>query len=371
MSDIMRTEALSFSYPSGARALSGISLGIPKGRKTVFLGPNGSGKSTLFLCLNGVNRPDSGKVLFAGRRISYGSGSLQALREKVVLVFQNPDDQIFSATVEEDVAFGPLNLGLPKEEVARRVDEAISWAGIEDLRERPTQQLSFGQRKRVSLAGALAMKPELLIMDEPTAGLDSEMVHELLELSDELNHKGLTVAMSTHDIETAYEWADEVRALRAGRLAFSGKPEEFFAKDSLIHSLGLAMPMPFLLNRQMHLRTGKPENPSPRNIVQLLQKAFPARRVPGTITIRLAGEAGRAAHEKSGVYGSHARRLARLGKLDVHYRFHAIESAILEAAAGRDFALYTDAGLVPLLKEKLANIEKLAGRKIRLRIGEN
>lgn len=356
---IISTQGLSFSYGEGS-ALSEMTLLIPKGKKTVFLGPNGSGKSTLFLCLNGVNRPDSGKVFFASREVKYDQKSLQDLRSKVVLVFQNPDDQIFSATVEEDVAFGPLNLGLSKDEIEGRVDEALSWAGIEDLRKRPTSDLSFGQRKRVSLAGALAMKPEVLIMDEPTAGLDNEIVHELLELSDELNHKGLTVAMSTHDIETAYEWADTVRALERGRLVYSGSPEGFFSKDSLVHRLGFVQPAPLFLNREMSIIHNRiSERPYPKSLVELSEKFHPPKRGSGQIAIHpvpVSNGGKQFSHNKSGVYGALARRLAKDGKLDVHYRFHALEKAVLEARRGKDFSLYTERGLVRFVAGKLSRI---------------
>jgi cobalt/nickel transport system ATP-binding protein len=357
-------------------ALSGVTLDIPKGKKTVFLGPNGAGKSTLFLHLNGVLKPDSGTVFYEGKKISYDSSSLAELRKNIALVFQNPDDQIFSATVEEDVAFGPLNLGLNREEVGRRVDEALSWIGLENSREKPTQQLSFGERKRVALAGALAMKPNVLVMDEPTAGLDYEMVHELLELSDELNNRGLTVIISTHDVETAYEWADEVRALNAGRLVFSGGSDEFFEQAELLHDLGLMPPLAFLLNQQFHLRTGSPEKPYPRNIVELSQKFFSTtNQSVGKITLVCVDEEDiqqmaprddllSVSHMHSGVFGSTARRIARKRQLDVHYRFHAVEFGLLAASQGSDFTIYTDSSLCGLVESKVKELEMHTGLHI-------
>jgi len=360
--NIIETKELSFSYGNSdgnEGKISRISLTIPKGKKTVFLGPNGAGKSTLFLCLNGVNRPDSGKLFFAGKEVKYDQKALSSLREKVVLVFQNPDDQIFSATVEEDVAFGPLNLGLSRDEVERRVDEAISWVGIESLRGRPTTDLSFGQRKRVSLAGALAMKPEVIIMDEPTAGLDNEIVHELLELSDELNRKGLTVAMSTHDIETAYEWADEVRALEKGRLVFSGKTGDFFSDDELVHRLGFLRPAPLVLDKELELITGKKSSPPSRSILEFSEKVLSHKGRHGKITLVPVLEDGGkipANHNRSGIYGSVARRISKKGLLDVHYRFHAIEKAVFEARRGGDFTIFSEGILLPLIREKLLRL---------------
>ncbi|MFH1095154.1 MAG: energy-coupling factor ABC transporter ATP-binding protein [Candidatus Micrarchaeota archaeon] len=407
---ILCTRALSFSYDGQAKALDSVSVEIPTGKKTVFLGPNGSGKSTLFLHFNGVHRPDSGEVLFGGQAVKHDAKSLASLRSQVSLVFQNPDDQIFSATVEEDVAFGPLNSGVERAEAGRRVDEVLSLVGLGEMRERPTQQLSFGQRKRVALAGALAMRPKVLIMDEPTAGLDPEMVHELLELSDELNHRGVTVVLSTHDVETAYEWADEVRLLHRGQLIYSGGPDEFFSRPD-IHDFGLAPPMAFLLNQQMHWRTGKAEKPHPRSFAELAAKCFPiSHKKPGTLrlvcvnpdakkTSALGSSAGSSslpapqdpsfnparasppappahdapqpkhsrespAHLHSGIYGSLARKLAAEGKLDAHYRFHALEHGLLHASLGEDFILYTDADLCSLVEARAKRLEDRTGLRI-------
>ncbi len=367
---IISTQGLWFSYGGDKPALSDITLDIPRGKKIVFLGPNGSGKSTLFLHFNGVHRPDMGEVLFDGKEVKYDAKSLAELRSAVSLVFQNPDDQIFSATVEEDVAFGPLNAGVERGEIGKRVDEALSLVGLSEQRERPTQQLSFGQRKRVSLAGALAMRPKVLVMDEPTAGLDPQMVHELLELSDELNQAGTTVLVSTHDVETAYEWADEVRVIHGGKLVFSGAPEEFFDReDRLLHEMGMAPPMVLSLNRSLHDLNGTPLKPYPRTLAEAAHKAFRQRKErAGKLLLRCVDEKGGAiqpaSHERSGIYGAAARRLAQDGRLDVHYQFHALESGLMEAASGRDFVLYTDSNLCRLAEEKAKRLEKNAGVKV-------
>ncbi len=376
---MLETKSLSFSYDGGAKALDSVSLSIPAGKKCVFLGPNGSGKSTLFLHFNGVHKPDFGQVFFDGKQVRYDSASLALLRSKISLVFQNPDDQIFSATVEEDVAFGPLNAGLAREEAQRRVDDALSLVGLENLRERPTQQLSFGQRKRVSIAGAIAMKPKVLLMDEPTAGLDPEMVHELLELSEELNHNGVTVAISTHDIETAYEWADDVMVLSGGKLVFSGHPDDFFSKGN-IHDFGLSPPMAFLVNQQMHWRTGKPELPRPRSFSELAAKAFPQQnKKSGTLNLACISKSAESfsalpkakhaetkPHMLTGIYGSRARRLASEGKIDAHYRFHAIEHGLLQASLGNDFTLFVDSELCPIIERKAKLLEERSGLKVQI-----
>jgi len=368
---------LTYAYPNGTVALREISLSIPAGKKTVVLGSNGSGKSTLFLHFNGVLKPKQGEVYYSGRKVDYGKRSLVELREQVAVVLQNPDDQIFSTTVEEDVAFGPLNLNLSKEEVERRVDEALFLVDLEDVRGRPTQQLSFGQRKRIALAGALAMKPKVLMMDEPTAGLDSRMVHELLELADELNQKGLTVIMSTHDVETAYEWADEVQILHQGRLQFSGLPEDFFLDERKVHSLGLVRPTLYDMNLRLKGRVPVAGGATPRDLEEMLQKLAPSKVVVGGITLvevdgsepkaRAAAEALRNWRSgRSGVYGTRARRLAHDSSLPVDYHFNALENCVRAASEGVDSLLLVDVDLKQLVRRRLQHLDEGFGLRIPL-----
>lgn len=394
---MLSTKDLFFSYPGGVVALKNINMDIDKGRKVVFLGPNGAGKSTLFLHFNGILKPKSGEVLVEGAPIRYDQKSLSSLRENVAMVLQNPDDQIFSTTVEEDVAFGPMNLKLDRDEVERRIDEALHLVGMEDLRRRPTQQLSFGQRKRVSLAGALAMRPKVLIMDEPTAGLDSGMVHELMEISDELNHGGMTMIMSTHDIEIAYEWADDMFVMHRGELLFSGSPDELFGRHDLIDKLRIVPPFAVRMNQQAYYRTGRPETPLPRDLVELTLKCFPLEGKPGErvdlepdaivppppmgtlYVIDVTGDdypdqvlhlSNRVPdiHDVSGTYGARAGRLYREGKLDAHHSFHALENALLQVCRGKEYVLYTDSSLIPLVVSRLSKLERRSGKKVDLRV---
>ncbi len=372
---ILETRGLNFAYANGTIALKDVSVAVPKGKKTVLLGSNGSGKSTLFLHFNGVLRPRSGKVLYAGRELGYDAKSLARLREDVAVVLQNPDDQIFSTTVEEDVAFGPLNLGLERAEIERRVEEALFLVDLEAVRERPTQQLSFGQRKRVALAGALAMKPKVLMMDEPTAGLDSRMVHEVLELADELNQSGMTVLMSTHDVETAYSWADELRVMDAGLLVFSGLPDEFLKDERRVHSLGLVRPTLY----EMYLRTkamGLFANGSPpKDVEEMTQKLWPSGDRAGSITLVEVGslEAGEGLRGRvsswngpTGAFGTTARRVAHATPLDVEYPFNALECLIRRSSVGADSLLLVDPELVPFVRARLAHLEEKFGLRIRL-----
>lgn len=373
---ILETRHLTYAYSKRSLALDDVTLTIPAGRKVVVLGANGSGKSTLFLHFNGVLRPMKGEVLYEGAAVDYGKRSLARLRSEVSVVMQNPDDQIFSATVEEDVAFGPLNLDLPREEVERRVDEALYLVDLEGLRQRPTQQLSFGQRKRVALAGALAMKPKVLMMDEPTAGLDSRMVHELMELADELNRRGLTVIMSTHDVETAYAWADEVRVLDAGRLSFSGRPEEFFRDEAKVHSLGLTTPMLFDMNMRLEALRGVPEEPFPRTMEEMMQKMFPRPGPSGRVSLvavdadyrtkqfEVAAPRREPPGAKAGVYGTIARRFVAEKGISVDFLFGSLEKCFREASQGRDFILYVDEPLIPVVEERILEIAHVFGLSI-------
>ena len=374
---IIETRNLTFEYSNRCVALDDVSLTIPLGKKTVILGSNGSGKSTLFLHFNGILRPRSGEVHFDGKTISYTSKALTELRKKIALVLQNPDDQIFSTTVEEDVAFGPMNLSLPRGEVEKRVEDSLRLVGLEEMRERPTQQLSFGERKRVALAGALSMNPKVLIMDEPTAGLDSRMVRELMELADELNQKGMTVIMSTHDVEIAYSWGDEIRVLHQGRLEFSGAPEDLFKHEVKVHDIGLVPPMLFEMNQYLVRMKGKEEKPFPRTTAELVQKVFHGdTRTIGSGTIATIGidsdpkeapmitQGHKDESRTIGACGTRAKRYVEEREIRTDYRFNAFENSVLGASEGRDFLLYIDQQLVPLLETKFERLEREFGLKI-------
>ena len=211
---IIETQDLTFRYSGNdSPSLDGVSLRIGRGVRTINLGANGAGKSTLFYHFNGLFRPSSGRVLFDGQPVGYRRRGLRELRSRVAVVLQNPDDQIFGQTVEDDVAYGPRNLGLDEREVEARVERALALVGMSGMRDRNTMKLSYGQRKRLSIAGAIAMEPEVLVMDEPTAGLDPQMSLELMELAEQLHHSGTTVVISTHDVDLAYAWADEIHVL--------------------------------------------------------------------------------------------------------------------------------------------------------------
>ena len=243
MNPAIETKELCYAYEDGTTALDHITLSAGRGRITGILGANGAGKSTLFLNLNGVFTPKSGQVLLDGQPVKYDRKGLAALRRRVGIVFQDPDDQLFSADVYRDVSFGGVNLGLEPEEVRRRVEEALERTGTSALRDRPTHALSYGQKKRVAIAGVLVMEPEVLILDEPTAGLDPQGVSDLLELLGQLRD-GLNMAilLATHDMDLVPLCCDDTYLLRGGRVLAAGTPEELFRRPELLRANHLRLP---------------------------------------------------------------------------------------------------------------------------------
>lgn len=240
----MLLEALSLShrYADGSFGLDGCSLAIRRGSRNALLGANGSGKTTLLMHCNGLLQPSAGSLRFAGAPLDMSRAGLAALRRQVGLVFQNPDRQLFSASVVEDVSFGPLNLGLDEATVRVRVAEALAAVGMSEQVNRPVHHLSFGQKKRVCIAGVLAMQPEVLLLDEPMAGLDAAMQHELLAVLDRLAGQGITIVLSTHDVDFAYRWADDIHLLAAGRCLASFAAAELPAQAPALKQAGQPLP---------------------------------------------------------------------------------------------------------------------------------
>ncbi|XRP97118.1 ATP-binding cassette domain-containing protein [Methanocaldococcus sp. 16A] len=240
--NMIETRDLYFRYPDGTEVLKGINFKVKKGEMVSILGPNGVGKSTLFLHFNGILRPTKGEVLIKGKPIKYDKKSLIEVRKTVGLVFQNPDDQIFAPTVKEDVAFGPLNLGLPKDEVERRVREALKAVGMEGFENKPPHHLSGGQKKRVAIAGILAMQPEVIVLDEPTSGLDPVGASKIMKLLYDLNKKGMTIIISTHDVDLVPVYADKVYVMYDGKILKEGEPKEVFSDVETIRKANLRLP---------------------------------------------------------------------------------------------------------------------------------
>jgi len=239
---IIEAVNVEFNYPDRTKALNKLSMAVEKGKKTAVLGSNGAGKTTLFLHLNGILKPSGGCLRFAGKEVEYSRKALAELRKKVGIVFQDPDSQLFSASVVQEISFGPINMGLSRDEVLARVSQAMEETGIEQLSGRPTHFLSYGQKKRVTIADILAMDPEVIIFDEPTACLDPRMSEHVAGLLDQLSQKGKTVILSTHDVDLAFTWADHVFVINGGAVSGQGKPEDIFRDREFLIKNSLERP---------------------------------------------------------------------------------------------------------------------------------
>jgi cobalt/nickel transport system ATP-binding protein len=233
---LLSIEKLSFSYPDGHPALHEISLCIERGEKVALVGPNGAGKSTFMLHLNGL-LTGKGRVRIAGMEIH--KKNLPAIRALVGLVFQNPDDQLFSPTVYEDVAFGPLHMGLPEPEIVRRVEAALEMVGMSHFANRLSHHLSTGEKKRIAIATVLSMQPEILVLDEPTAGLDPRARRSLIHLLGELP---LTMLVSSHDLLMVRELFPRMIIMDEGRIVSDGPTLALMNDTALLEEHGLELP---------------------------------------------------------------------------------------------------------------------------------
>lgn len=244
MSEIhLSTKNLNYRYPDGTHALKNVNMEILKGQKVAIMGPNGAGKSTLFSHFNGLTEPTSGHIELDGKIMKYDKKTLLEVRQKVGIVFQDPNDQLFAPTVKEDVAFGPMNLGLSYEEVEKRVNEALELVGMEKFRDKTPHHLSGGQQKRVAIAGIIAMRPEIMILDEPTAGLDPEGVDKVLNILNNLNKEGMSIVISSHDIEMVNGFAEKIFVLNEGEILASGDKHEIFSNKELLKTAHLKAPI--------------------------------------------------------------------------------------------------------------------------------
>ena len=240
---VIEAQDVSFTYEGNEeKALDGLELKIRRGSRVAFMGGNGSGKSTFFLCLNGIRKPDSGRICIDGKPIEYTRKGLLDVRGKVGIVFQEPDNQLFSASVYEEISFGILNLGADEETARREVDQVIGELEITPFKDRPAHALSGGQKKQVAIADILVMHPEVMILDEPAAALDPAHTRKVHQIVDRLTGKGITVLMATHDIDYAYRWADEIVLMHEGRVLRQGTPEAVCADRAALREAGLEPP---------------------------------------------------------------------------------------------------------------------------------
>lgn len=266
METIIRIENLIFEYKREeelevVRAIDNVSLEIPRGSFTAIIGRNGSGKSTLAKNLNALLLPTSGEIWIDGYNTS-DPESLWQVRQRAGMVFQNPDNQLVSSIVEDDVAFGPENLAIPPEEIRKRVDESLKAVGMYEERKKAPHMLSGGQKQRIAIAGVVAMKPQCIILDEPTAMLDPRGRDEVMAIMKKLHQEGITILLITHFMEEAAQ-AERVIIMDQGRICMDGTPEEIFARSREIRELSLDVPLP------VELAEGLRENgiPVPRSII--------------------------------------------------------------------------------------------------------
>ncbi|MBI4221323.1 MAG: ATP-binding cassette domain-containing protein [Planctomycetes bacterium] len=238
---ILQARNIQYKYHDGTYALCGTSLDIKKGELLAILGPNGSGKTTLLKHLNGLLKPMGGEIVLERKPLAqYAS---KEIFQRVGIVFQDPNDQLFAPSVKEDVAFGPLNLGLSKDEITQRVDKALSLVGMTQNANKAVDALSFGQKKRVCIAGVLAMKPEILVLDEPTCGLDPAGVTSIMTLLKELNERhGITIIMATNTVDLVPVYMDRLAVMYQGNILSIGTPEEVFSNTDEIKHACLELP---------------------------------------------------------------------------------------------------------------------------------
>ncbi len=281
MIPLIELRGASYRYPDGSHGLRDCHLALRPGSRNALLGANGAGKTTLMQHLNGLLQPETGVLRWKGETVVHNRAGLRALRQQVGLVFQNPDRQLFSAHVEEDVSFGPLNLGLPETEVRNRVAQALRSVGLQDHARAPVHHLSFGQKKRVCLAGVLAMRPQLLVLDEPMAGLDLPMQQDLQRLLDALVAEGVTVLVSTHDPDFAANWADEIHVMAQGRCQLSQPVAALLTQPSAWQAVGQTPPQVMALHAEMVRQGLLAAVPVPRSIERLLA-VLRARTLPAS-----------------------------------------------------------------------------------------
>lgn len=240
---ILKAEDLYFSYDDdNSHSLNGLSLEIKRGQKIAVMGANGSGKSTFFLCCTGIHKPQKGKLYLDGKEVKYNKKGLLDLRSKVGIVFQDPDNQLFSASVYQEISFGILNLGVSEEQAKKEVEEVIEYLEITPFRSKPTHALSGGQKKQVSIADILVMHPEIIILDEPAAALDPRHTTMVNHIVEQMTASGITVLMATHDVNYAYEWADEVILFHEGKVLMNGSPEQVFGNRAALRQTNLEPP---------------------------------------------------------------------------------------------------------------------------------
>lgn len=238
---ILQVRDLEYAYSDEKMALKGVSLDIGQGERIAVMGSNGAGKSTFFLNINGVLQSEHGEIFYRGEKMT--KKTMNYLRKNVGIVFQDADSQIIASTVQAEVSFGPMNLKLSRDEVEKRVDESLEYMNLTEFRERPPHYLSGGEKKRVSIADIIAMHPEIIIFDEPTAALDPVNADMLEIVLGKMAKEGKTILISTHDVDFAYRWAQRVVVFCDGQIIADGTPLEVFKNEEIVSRANLKRPM--------------------------------------------------------------------------------------------------------------------------------
>jgi cobalt/nickel transport system ATP-binding protein len=381
MAVILEVRNVCYSYGDGIKALKEVSISLEEGKKIALVGPNGAGKSTLMLMFNGILRPTSGEVIFRGQPLQYDSSSLREIRHKVGMVFQNSDDQLFAPTVYQDVAFGPVNLGFPKEKMKTHAGDILQYVGLSGYEHRPPHHLSGGEKKRVAIAGILAMESEVMILDEPTSNLDPASSEEIMDMLDELNCGGKTMIISTHDVDLAYRWADEVVLMENGRVLRRGTGPEVFGDAKLIKRARLKLPIVVDLFNELVcrglLKGGKPPQ-SMLELTDLLE--FSARgsiaqhqEAPGRIYLcnvdGIDSESIIDILEKShlsysGAMGTNAKMVAERSGIPLDFTYGVINKCILKAITGKSSLIMTSGRMIDHAMSRIRAYGKESGAEI-------
>lgn len=379
MNDIIRLKDVEYSYPNGLKALKGINLEIIEGEKIAIVGSNGAGKSTLLLMLNGMLKPDTGTVSFKGEPVSYTRSALRDLRKKVGFVFQNPDHQIIAPTVYQDVAFGPVNLDYNEDEISRSVVESLMYVGLSGFERRPPHHLSGGEKKKVAIAGILAMDPDVLVFDEPTSALDPASSESIMELLDELNHEGKTVIISTHDVELAYPWADKIILMNNGSIITCSSPAGAFSDGKMLRDAKLSKPVLLELYDSL-FEMGMPESDKlPKSVLDFVHVIETGLNTDiknekcGSIYLvdadRLGDESLEKYIEKSsagfvGAMGSYAKKKAETDGIDLDFTYGVIDKCLLKAISGKSSLIITTGGMVKRVIDRVDEFCKESGKQV-------
>jgi cobalt/nickel transport system ATP-binding protein len=358
---ILEARDIRYRYPRGLEAICGISFHIRKKEKIALVGPNGAGKSTLLTMFDGMIRPDSGMMLFDNQPIQYDTASLRTLRKRVGFVLQNPDRQIIAPTVYQDVAFGPTNLGYGENEVKETVTQALRHVGLEGFERRPPHQLSGGEKKRVAIAGVLAMDPDVLVFDEPTSGLDPSGSEDIMEMLDELNNEGKTIIISTHDVELAYPWADRAILMLNGKILKEDIPEVAFGNPESVRTAHLSLPTLLELHMELQKRGFLLKGKKPRTVLDMMQcietlfeKSCSNKR-HGMITIcnvdldngeNLSKWLSMHSGICTGAMGTRAKQCAENLQIRLDFTYGVIDKCILKALLGEDSLILTTESMV-------------------------